>query len=481
MKMYEPQRLHPAAILEFLIDNIYKQFQSLLPLIILVFGQNEIRRWFLFALPVILLLYVLYIIVYWLRYVYYIQDDELHLEFGIFVKKKRFISFGRVQSIQVSAGVIQRIFGLVKLQVETAGGGDKAELVLPAISKKRAEELRYILESKRPIPAQKCQETEDQHTGEIFRLSTRDLFILSSTSNSIGVVLVGLLVIFSQLEEIFPDLNIWNIIGDYVTEIAGKTITTIILVVLVIFLLAWILSLLGNFIKFGGFELIRMDNNIKINRGLMEKKQLTIPIKKIQAVRVVENVLRQPFGMVSIQVVSISNAGERGESSVLFPIIPHRQVEEFLEQVLPEFAVPLETKQLPIRSRIRYILINLIPAFLVTILAMFFLPYGWFALLLWPLAVWLGFIQYRDAGFNIQNNKLLISSRALGKVTTIVPRQRIQSLAVSNTYFQIKRKLTTLHVVIASGSIIASKKLVGMDKEQSAMISRWYSDFGGYI
>jgi putative membrane protein len=168
----------------------------------------------------------------------------------------------------------------VKLQVETAGGGDKAELVLPAISKTRAEELRYILESKRPIPAQKCQETEDQHTGEIFRLSTRDLFILSSTSNSIGVVLVGLLVIFSQLEDVFPDLNIWNIIGDYVNEIAGKTITTIILVVLVIFLLAWILSLLGNFIKFGGFELIRMDNNIKINRGLMEKKQLTIPINQ---------------------------------------------------------------------------------------------------------------------------------------------------------------------------------------------------------
>jgi putative membrane protein len=112
---------------------------------------------------------------------------------------------------------------------------------------------------------------------------------------------------------------------------------------------------------------------------------------------------------------------------------------------------------------------------------MFFLPYGWFALLLWPLAIWLGFIQYRDAGFNIQNNKLLISSRTLGKVTTIVPKQRIQSLAVSNTYFQIKRKLTTLHVAIASGSITASKKLVGMDKEQSAMISRWYSDFGGYI
>lgn len=480
--MYEPQRLHPAAILEFLIGNLYKLFKSLLPFIIVVFGQTDLRKGFLIVLPLILLLYIFYIIIYWLRYVYYIQDEELHLEYGIFVKKKRYINFGRVQTVQISSGIIQRLFGLVKLQVETAGGGDKAELILPAVSKKRAEELRDILESKRSLKAQKFQETEteeeeEEEPAKIFRLSTRDLLLLASTSNSIGVILAGFFAIFSQLDEIFPGLNIWEIIKTYINELAGKTITVILLIVLAIFLLAWTLSLLENFLKFGGFELRREENNIKINQGITEKKQLTIPIKKIQAIRVVENVLRKPFGMVSIQVVSLSNVGAKGEASVLFPIIPQNKVQEFLELVLPEFAIPLETNPLPLRARPRYIIINLIPAMLGTILAIYYSPYGLFAFLLWPLAIGLGIIQYRDAGFNIQNNKLLLSSRTLGKVTTIVPRQRIQSLAVSNSYFQLKRKLTTLRVAIASGEIAASKKLVGMDKEECARISKWYSEF----
>lgn len=471
--MYSPQRLHPAAILEFLIKNVYKLGQGLLPLIIVAIGQPGLRRWLLLLFPILLIFFVVYMVLYWLRYVYYVQDNELRLEYGVLVKKKRYISFDRIQTVQVSAGVIQRLFGLVKLQVETAGGDKKAELILPAVSRQRADELRQVLQQGRYGQT----EAVDSQALPEYRLSLSALLLLSSTSNSLGVVLAGLLALASQLDEIAPQLNIWEILARYASNLIAGQLATVILVTAGLILLAWLLSLLGNIVKFGGFKLIREGDNFGITRGLLEQKQITIPINKIQAIKVVEGILRQPFGMVSIQVVSISNAGEKGEGNVLFPIMPRSKVESFLQEVIPEFAVPLSVESLPARARGRYILINFVPAALTALIAGFYPPWGYAALLLLPLAAGLGIVQHRDAGLRLQRDKLVIRTRWLGRSSTIVPRRRVQSLSLSQTYFQIRKQLSTVRVAIASGTISASVKLVGIDRKEGEAISQWYSPF----
>ncbi len=44
--------------------------------------------------------------------------------------------------MNTSAGIIQRLFKLVKLQIETAGDGKNAEAVLSAITVEEAERIR---------------------------------------------------------------------------------------------------------------------------------------------------------------------------------------------------------------------------------------------------------------------------------------------------------------------------------------------------
>ncbi len=471
MKMYEPQRLHPAAILEFLIGNLYKLVQAMLPLMLLALGNSVIRRWLIVILPVMLVCFIIYGTLYWLRYVYYVQDNELRLEFGVIVRKKRYISFERIQTVQVSAGVIQRLFGLVKLQVETAGSGSKAELSLPAVSRAKAEALQMILQNTTGFKPAVADEADLQK----FQLTTSALLLLGSTSNSLGVVLAGMLAVVSQLDKVIPGQNIWERFEKYASHVLSETVGTIILILAAVFLLAWLLSLLGNIILFGGFTLIRDGDNLKISRGLLEKKQLTIPIRRIQAIRLVEGILRQPLGMVSIKVVTISNTGEKGEGNVIMPIIALNQAEDFLRQIVPEFWVSLDTNPLPLRSRMRYILINLIPALVMVILASYFLPYGYLSLFLLPLAFGLGYLQYRDAGLKLQDGKLIIRSRTLGRVSTIIPRPKIQSLSITHTYFQARKKLTTLKISIASGTVATWVNLVGMDEKRSLMISQWFS------
>ncbi|MEA4925362.1 MAG: PH domain-containing protein [Syntrophomonadaceae bacterium] len=461
--MYKPQRVHPLAIIYFAVRKIYSLGQALLPLLIIALAQPEIRKWLLVGIPLLLAFFVIYGILYWLRYVFYISGSELRLEYGVLIRKQRYIPFERIQTVQISAGVVQRLLGLVKVQVETAGGGDKAEFVLAALPRDRAEKLQQILQEGR----KQLGKTEDQAEGVEYKLSPRSLLLLASTSNGIGVVISAMLVVISQLNDFFAQLDIWSKVGTYAEHLAAARISLIILAVLLLFLLAWLLSLLGTIIQFGGFQLRRKEGSINISRGLFEKQQITIPIKRIQAIKVVEGLLRQPLGMVSVQVVSISNTGTKGEGNVLFPLLPKAELTALLEQVVPEFAMPLKLQRLPARARRRYLLVNIVPTLIIAVVCAIYLPWGYAAFVLPLLGAWLGLSQYNNAGYRVTDDKLLLRSRILGRVTMIIPRRRIQSLHVSQNPFQARSGLSNLRIAVASHNTAATVQLTGMDLQQS--------------
>ena len=470
--MYEPQRLHPLAVLEFTLRKIYSLGQALLPLLIIAIAQQGIRRWLILAIPILLILFIAYGILYWLRYVFYISGQELRVEYGVLVRKKRYIPFERIQTVQISAGILQRLFSLVKVQVETAGGGSKAEFVLAALSRDKAAELQQILQA----GVKHVEGTEDAIESIEYKLSTRSLLLLASTSNGIGVVLSAMFVIISQLGDFFSQLDVWAKVGTYAEHLATARISLIILAVFLLIILAWILSLLGTIIQFGGFQLRREGDNINISRGLFEKQQVSIPLKRIQAIKVVEGLLRQPLGMVSVQVVSISNSGTKGEGNVLFPLLLRAELAAFLEKVAPEFSMPDELQTLPVRAKRRYLLINIIPALIIAILCTIYLPWGYVAFLLPLLGAGLGNKQFRDAGYQVVDDVLLLRSRKLGRVTMIIPRRRIQSLHVSQNPFQARSNLSNLWIAVASSNLATTIQLKGMDIHKSGAIMNWFAD-----
>ena len=157
----------------------------------------------------------------------------------------------------------------MKVQVETAGGGSKAEFVLAALSRDKAAELQQILQA----GVKHVEGTEDETECIEYKLSTRSLLLLASTSNGIGVVLSAMFVIISQLDDFFSQLDVWAKVGTYVEHLATARISLIILAVCFLILLAWILSLLGTIIQFGGFQLRREGDNINISRGLFENNK----------------------------------------------------------------------------------------------------------------------------------------------------------------------------------------------------------------
>ena len=148
MKMSEAKRLHPiAAVISFLKGLK----ESILPLIVLLFvgrGDSGFGLWQFAIFFIFILVSLLSGILRWLRYTYRVEEGELRIESGLFVKKKRYIPFERIQSLDFSEGVLQRPFGLVKVKVETASSSSsEAEVVLTAIKKSEALAIQELLTS----------------------------------------------------------------------------------------------------------------------------------------------------------------------------------------------------------------------------------------------------------------------------------------------------------------------------------------------
>ncbi|RJS61299.1 PH domain-containing protein [Bacillus sp. PK3_68] len=191
--MSNPKKLHPiAALLTF-----FKELKSLiLPVVFVIFIGNGERNSFWDYFPIVAIgMVVLYVlisgIVKWLRFTYRLEENEFKIEYGLFVKKKRYIPIERIQSLNVSEGLLHRMFGLVKITVETAGAGaeSESEAELTAITKEEAQALQQLInqEKKRKAPVDVTDDLLEKvkANGEedvVYQAQLSELLLLAATS-----------------------------------------------------------------------------------------------------------------------------------------------------------------------------------------------------------------------------------------------------------------------------------------------------------
>ncbi len=87
------------------------------------------------------------------------------------MKKESYLNKERVQTINTSSNVLYQMLGLKKIQIETAGGGDDAEVSLAGITVEEATELIALLNE--PTPEMKAEGTLDEKSGTCNRKRNR--------------------------------------------------------------------------------------------------------------------------------------------------------------------------------------------------------------------------------------------------------------------------------------------------------------------
>ena len=136
--MSEPQKLHPISYFNGIINAIKQNIVVFFIFIIFQlkdfdYANPESYLW-------IGIVFVFFLISY-ISQIVGIMNTRFILTTGIFNKKRKELNIKRIQSVDMTQGVVNQIIGGVDLQIKTPSDG----IVLSVISKKQGEYLeRYI-------------------------------------------------------------------------------------------------------------------------------------------------------------------------------------------------------------------------------------------------------------------------------------------------------------------------------------------------
>jgi len=455
MRMYKRQ--HPITML------LELKITDFIPLIIFMFSLNgKFPFWYL--IPAAFgLLTVFSAFEKWYYTTYWVENNVLHVKQGLFVKKESYLNKERVQTINTSSNVLYQMLGLKKIQIETAGGGDDAEVSLAGITVEEATELIAMLNE--PTLEVKAEETSEVVEKEIvteekqsteYKLTWKEILLASVTSGQFGLLFSLIFFVYHQVDEYIPKW-IENGVKSYVME---HDVYGWIFMVAILIVLSWIISTIGYALKHGNFTVNRRNDEVRISQGLLEKKELVLKLHRIQGITIKESILRQPFGYcaVQVEVIQSKGMGDEKEKVTLHPIIRKDRVQQLLAHLQLPYELNTNIISLPKVALRRYLIDSFIFFAMLAIPLIGISIYFEKHFIMWaliPLAILiftLGYVTFKTNGYSVNGEQITLVYRSVGKYTGLVRRRHVQSLEKTQSYFQRRADLCTYKFSNASSN-----------------------------
>jgi putative membrane protein len=438
----ERRRLHPAA---WVVHALGALREALFPLVVAVVigGRSVSGLAFIGVLAVGISAGV-----GWLRWAntrYWLDDEALHFVTGIFSPDHTSVPLARVAAVDEVQGPVQRLFGVVAVHVQTAGGAAEGEIVLHALSTQDADDLRDSLGDAGAAPDLDLPS---------WRLSTGALLVAAVTGPQIGVVLPIVAGAAGLLSQTVPDDETDDLL-QRLPELVGGSWEVLVLALAGAVL---VLSLLGALVAFGGFTVHREPHRLRLRRGILQRRAASVGIGRVHAVRIVEGVVRRPFGLCAVRLEVAGYAQEAAAAQTLIPLCRRADLPRLLGELVPELPVPASPPQRPPgRALRRYVLP---PSFAFVVLAALVVaPWtGPEAPLWWTLGVaallgaLVGVVRARAAGWWLSDGVVAVRRhRVFARMTTVAIAQRLQHCAQSRSLPQRRGRLATVSLAVASG------------------------------
>lgn len=418
----------------------------------------------------------------YLRFRYRVTEDSLIIQHGVLVRRRRVIPRSRIQNVDLRAGLLNQLLGVVVARIETAGG-EASEATLSVVARSEATRLRRTLVTgalgAAPGPAVDAGAVEPLPivdgaaalpSDRIVRRSTLlDLVIAGATSNRAGLLFAALLggdYLFEFMptdwllrrfvapELVQPDAAVRALI-----QTAERDIQAFVMgmaVVSIFFALAgWGLSIALSVIRYFEFTLVAAGGGLQVSYGLFTRREKGFRRSRVQNVQIEEPILRRWLGLTSMRVQTAGygpgmKADERVET--LTPITRRGEIPLYLSVVLPDLVWDsIEWRPSHPRARRRLFIRRALVVLLATGAVTFLTPYG-LVLLAALLPAWLlATAHYRHLGHARADDYVLVREGLWNRRTYIVPVRKIQALHLRQSPLQRRLGLGTL-VMDTAGS-----------------------------
>ncbi|MDR0515067.1 MAG: PH domain-containing protein [Coriobacteriaceae bacterium] len=315
---------------------------------------------------------------------YEIGEKEFSLYSGVFNKKKAHVPYQRIQSVNQQASLMQRIFGICTVHIDTAGGSSNKAVVVPFLQNSEAERLRAELFARKqvvmggsvygtpgvtgsaavaaapygqvsaygqasaygqvPSPGYNVLDAPAEimggmrgvfggtqiDTGQVsyeYGLKNKEL-LLTGLSNSTGFMVVAFTIIgtivgfVATLTGVDSRLYEWGM-GIFSRAFAGQLIWFGILMLVGIVLVVWIASIIGTCFSYGGFRAARRANRVEVEYGLLQHRFQGVDVDRIQSVIIKQGFIRRLIGYGELSLGKVEARVNNEEQGQTFNLVVH--------------------------------------------------------------------------------------------------------------------------------------------------------------
>ena len=426
---------------------------------------------------------------YYRRYRYTFTDDTFDIESGVLNRREREIPYGRIQNVDISRNVVQRLLGLSAIDIETAGGGS-TEAAIRYVTAEAATTIQDEIRRRKrggdqqradtAATAETANDTEQREQPNSERQAAGDpteelLFEISPSELALAGVLSfdprvpGLLfaVFTGSLPFVSPVVPepegiatigvdptvVWFVVG--VVLLAGLVV------------LSWVVGAISAIVNYWGFRLTRSETELRYERGLLQRYSGTIPFEKIQTLTITDNPLKRQAGYATLAVETAGyapgQANDRGSEAAV-PIADRDRIDELAAEI--DGCEPGTFDQPPKRIRRRYLarylialvgVTGLLYAASVSVTELTALPWSLplVGVFLAPIAA---HYKWLHRGYRLAADHFVTRNGVWNREIKRVAYHRLQTVIDSRTVFQRRWRVATV-----VGDTAGSLSLLGND------------------
>ena len=413
------------------------------------------------------------------RFEYELTEDTFDVRSGVISRRDREIPYRRIQNVDVSRSVLQRLLGIAAVDLETAGGSS-TEGAIRYVTAERADWLRSEIQRRK-----RENETEngdspassgateaaaggvsaDESETVLFELSSTELALVGALS--FDARLIGLLAFLASgsvpvLSSMLPDLTAIAV------TMAGLG------VVAALFVGSWLLGAAIAISNYYGFTLSRAGDELRYDRGLFRQYSGSIPTGKVQTLHITDNPAKRLLDYATLTIETAGYApgggGDYGSQAAI-PIARRDRVLDLAREIEtfgdPEFERP------PSRVRVRYAI-----RYLAVVAVLAAIAFGvdryvaaslpWYGVaglaVLAPIAA---HYKWAHRGYWLGEDHLLTRSGFWRRGTRVVPYYRIQTVVDTRTVFQRRWNVATVVADTAGSGGFLGHEAAALDVETS--------------
>jgi len=482
-----PEQLHPFYLLTGLGAGL-RSLGGAYALIAYLAVTGRLQSALIGALGLLMLAGVS-LFLYWRRFEFRVGANEIRIDKGIVRRTHRSIPFDRVQDVDITQGPVARLLGLAKVTFETGGGSampGAEEGVLEAITLERAQQLRELVRARRAKAAAPPVEAEAE-AEPVYAMTTGRLLLAGMFNFSLALFagLIGLTQTLGDFMGFDPfSRGFWDRLlsaGDPLRDYVLANRTAAVLAGAVLLVLVGILTgIVRTVLRDYGFRLERSGAGLRRRRGLLTRSDVTLPVRRAQAVIVATGPVRDRFGWRELKLRSLARDEGGGGDHVLAPLANDEEVSRILAALGWRPVAQDVGWQRVSRAFIWSFLAGLAPLLAPLAAAqLIFAPSLGLVWLTVPAALFLArYLEWKRTGYALDGDRLLVRSGWWQRRKTILPLAKIQSVDLRESVVTRLFGTASLHFGVAGASAVAGHSIPAIPRGRARELRDRLLGFG---